>query len=128
MSGLPSVGVILAVLILAGCDHQAHGATKAPTSTASPDRSPTTPAPPSCTSRGAWIADPRHDPHGEATPEKAVARWVAYGHMPGYTDLAGPWRQTSNQGCTVEFSAGQATVSAERLPDGTWLVLRGWRC
>jgi len=75
------------------------------------------------------VADPpRNNLHGEATPEKAVARWVSDGHMSRYTDLTGPWRQASNRGFAVDFSAGHATVTAQRLEDGTWLVLRGSRC
>ncbi len=128
MAGLRHVGAALAVLILAGCDHQTRVSTKAPSSTAAPHGSATASPKPTCIYRDSWVNDYRRDPQGEATPEKAVARWVAFGHQRGYTDLPGPWRRTSNRGTAVDFVSGHATVTAQRVPNGTWLIVSGSRC
>ncbi len=83
---------------------------------------------PSCIYRDSWTADPARGAEGAPTPDAALTRWLQTGHVAGYTDLSGPWNNTYATASAVSFTADHATVAVERLTNGTWLVLSGFRC
>jgi hypothetical protein len=116
------------LLVLAACGVKSRDASSLAPQTVSPTQSRSTSpaATPSAAVRCKYLDSFEvalaSNPKGEATPREALRRWLASSTMPGYTDAAGPWRQTFESTRQVNFTAGHATVHVVTLPSIGWIV------